>query len=151
MKRRELLKGIAALPFFTQFLMGKTNNTTSAVDKLIKPKRLSKGDTIGIIAPAGPIEKESLDKALARFAEFGFKAKLGKYILEDNGIYAGTDKQRLEDLHAAFSDPEIKAVWCIRGSCLWWISNSSAKTPKFSLVIPMSPRSTSLSNKIRGL
>lgn len=115
MKRRDLLKGVAALPFLTQSLMSKTTTKESGRPKLIKPKRLSKGDTIGIIAPASGAEPDAFDKALKRLADFGFKTKVGKYARGDNGIFSGTDKQRLEDLHWAFSDPEINAVWCIRG------------------------------------
>ena len=32
-----------------------------------------------------------------------------------HGNYAGTVQQRLADLHAMFADPEVKAIWCIRG------------------------------------
>ncbi|MEP6946134.1 MAG: LD-carboxypeptidase, partial [Acidobacteriota bacterium] len=31
------------------------------------------------------------------------------------GFLSGTDKERLHDLHAAFGDPVVKAVWCVRG------------------------------------
>ena len=31
------------------------------------------------------------------------------------GYLAGHDEQRVEDIHAAFADPEVDAVWCVRG------------------------------------
>ncbi|MEL7123811.1 MAG: LD-carboxypeptidase, partial [Bacteroidota bacterium] len=32
-----------------------------------------------------------------------------------NGYNAGTDQQRLDDLHSMFRDLNVKAVWCVRG------------------------------------
>ncbi|HRH40796.1 MAG TPA: LD-carboxypeptidase [Pyrinomonadaceae bacterium] len=111
MKRRDLLKGAVVLPFLAQTMLSKE----SSKPKLIKPKRLSKGDTVGIIAPSSGISDAEFEKALKNMADLGFKTKVGKYVKAVNGFIAGTDKERLEDLHWAFEDQEIKAVWCIRG------------------------------------
>lgn len=111
MKRRDLLKGLAALPFLAHGVFGQK----SSKSKLVKPKRLKTGDTVGIIAPSSGISGEQFEKALQNMAELGFKTKVGKYVKEVNGFIAGTDRQRLEDLHWAFADKEIDAVWCIRG------------------------------------
>ena len=114
MKRRELLKGLATLPFLAQSVLSENRNSSSN-KKIIKPKRLSKGDTVGVIAPASSLSAEDFDKALQNLADLGFKTKIGKYARGKNGFLAGTDKERLEDLHWAFADSEIKAVWCVRG------------------------------------
>ncbi len=45
----------------------------------------------------------------------GLRASLGANIRAVHGNYAGTVQQRLDDLHAAFRDPEVKAIWAIRG------------------------------------
>jgi muramoyltetrapeptide carboxypeptidase len=110
-KRRELLKTLAALPFLAQPVLSQK----LAKAKLIKPKRLAKGDTVGVIAPASGLSAEDFDKALQNVADLGFKTKVGKYARNKTGFLAGTDKERLEDLHWAFSDMEIDAVWCVRG------------------------------------
>ena len=39
----------------------------------------------------------------------------GANLREVHGNYAGSVQQRLADLHAMFADPEVKAIWCIRG------------------------------------
>jgi muramoyltetrapeptide carboxypeptidase len=83
--------------------------------KLIKPKRLAKGDTIAVIAPASGLSNEDFDKALKNLADLGFKTIAGKHARNRTGFLAGTDKERLEDLHWAFSAKEIDAVWCVRG------------------------------------
>ena len=114
MKRRELLAGLATFPFLAQSVLSETRSS-SGNKKIIKPKRIAKGDTIGIIAPASGLSAEDFDKALQNMADLGFKTKVGKNARNINGFLAGTDKERLDDLHWAFSDKEIDAVWCVRG------------------------------------
>ena len=82
---------------------------------LIKPPRLRVGDLIGLIAPSGHTSDEAIAKAVATIEGLGFKVALGKHLREVNGNYAGTVEHRLADLHAMFADPDIKALWCIRG------------------------------------
>ncbi len=114
MKRRELLAGLATFPFLAQSVLGEKRQVSSK-KAIIKPKRLAKGDTIGVIAPASGLSAEDFDKALQNMADLGFKTKVGKNARNINGFLAGTDKERLDDLHWAFGDNEIDAVWCVRG------------------------------------
>ncbi len=81
----------------------------------IRPQRLQQGDTIGIIAPAGPPNQESLERSLAFLEQLGLKWKFGKNVKNVYGYLAGTDKERLDDLHDMFADPTIKGVFCARG------------------------------------
>jgi muramoyltetrapeptide carboxypeptidase len=101
---------------------GLTSCRTSAVlnefsndPKKIRPSKLSVGDTVGLIAPASPFSREVFDKAVRQLNELGLKIKFGKNLHEQYGYLAGRDDRRLEDIHAMFKDPEVKAVWCIRG------------------------------------
>jgi muramoyltetrapeptide carboxypeptidase len=73
------------------------------------------GDTVGMIAPSSGINDAEFARALQNMADLGLKVKIGKFARSVNGFIAGTDKERLEDLHWAFKDKEIKAVWCVRG------------------------------------
>lgn len=114
MKRRDLLKSMATLPFLAQSVLSE-NRSFSNNKKLIKPKRLSKGDTVAVIAPSSGISPEEFDKALQNMADLGFKTKVGKSARNIKGFLAGTDKERLDDLHQAFADKEVNAVWCVRG------------------------------------
>ena len=83
--------------------------------RLLKPARLRPGDLVGIIAPAGFTTDAALEKAVANIESLGLRARLGDNVHYVYGNYAGTVEQRLADLHAMFRDPEIKAVWAIRG------------------------------------
>jgi muramoyltetrapeptide carboxypeptidase LdcA involved in peptidoglycan recycling len=82
---------------------------------LIKPPRLRQGDLIGLIAPAGHTNDSAIEKAVRNIEALGFRVKLGRYLREVYGNYAGSVEMRLADLHGMFLDPEIKGLWCIRG------------------------------------
>ncbi len=82
---------------------------------LTKPKRLQPGDTVGFITPGSYAPDESLQKAWNNIESLGLKVKPGKNLRALRGFNAGTDAQRLEDIHLMFADPEVKAIWCVRG------------------------------------
>lgn len=82
---------------------------------LIKPKKLKKGDTIAIIAPAGNTDKTAIDNAVRYFKSYGYNVKIGENIFNSHKYLSATDKERLEDLHNAFLDDEVDAIICARG------------------------------------
>lgn len=82
---------------------------------LIKPKKLKKGDTIAIIATSGNIDIEKIQNGVKYFQNRGYKVKLGKNIEKSFRYMAGTDEERLEDLHNAFLDTDVDAIICARG------------------------------------
>lgn len=82
---------------------------------LIKPHILSDGDTIEIIAPSGPVKYDQIMFAKSYFENKGYKIKLGKNLFNTNKYLAGTDEERVEDLHNAFLDEEVNAILCARG------------------------------------
>lgn len=87
-----------------------------SIMNLIKPKKLEKGDTISIIAPSGGVESdENLLRATAYLKSLGYNVKWGKNVLKTNKYLAGTDNERLEDIHNAFKDKGINAIIALRG------------------------------------
>lgn len=82
---------------------------------LIKPPRLRRGDVVGLIAPGGYTSDASIEKAAQHIEALGFRAKPGTYLRDVWGNYGGTVAARIADLHAMFRDPEVKAIWAIRG------------------------------------
>lgn len=82
----------------------------------IKPKRLRAGDTVGLITPSTYVSDPDRLLLAARTMEyFGLKPKFGKNVGKRAGYVGGTAQERLDDLHAAFRDPEVNAVFCVRG------------------------------------
>jgi muramoyltetrapeptide carboxypeptidase len=69
-----------------------------------------------LIAPAGPLlETDDLTRAQELCRALGYEPVLGQNAHRRSGYLAGTDEERLSDLNRALDDPQIDAVWCIRG------------------------------------
>lgn len=81
----------------------------------IRPKRLQRGDTVAVISPSSPPNLENLKRALHFLEERGLKVKMGKSVERVHGYLAGTDEERLADLHEALQDPEVKGIICAGG------------------------------------
>ncbi|WP_205599186.1 S66 peptidase family protein [Oceanobacillus halotolerans] len=82
---------------------------------MIRPERLKKGDTVGVIAPSGPPNIKDVESAAHFFRDLGLHVRMGKHVDKVHGYLAGSDQQRLEDLHAMIQDPTIKAIIFARG------------------------------------
>ncbi|GGJ91763.1 putative murein peptide carboxypeptidase [Lentibacillus kapialis] len=81
----------------------------------MRPKRLVQGDTIGITAPASPADIQKIRQAIPFFEQMGVHVKLGKTIHLRYGYLAGTDTERLADIHNMIVDDSIKAIMFARG------------------------------------
>lgn len=84
--------------------------------KLIRPRVLHTGDTVGLITPSSYVsDPDRLALAERTVRYFGLVPKFGKNVRKREGYLGGTVEERLEDLHDAFRDAEVKAVFAIRG------------------------------------
>jgi len=108
------LAAAAVLPF-SSAEAARPRARKPSMKPLIKPPRLRRGDTVGLIAPGGYSTDKSIAKARANIESLGLKVKEGAWLREVNGNYAGTVEQRLADLHAMFADPDVRMLWPIRG------------------------------------
>ena len=117
MHRRTFFKttGLAALAASIPNLKAMAETTLLPKPRIIKPRRLREGATVALIAPSSPVSEEKLAKGIENLTQLGFKIVEGKSLRSRNGYLAGTDAERIADLHWAFQNPEIEAVWCIRG------------------------------------
>ncbi|MBY7144710.1 LD-carboxypeptidase [Virgibacillus sp. NKC19-3] len=80
-----------------------------------RPVRLQRGDTIGVVAPAGPPNLEKLKRATPFFENMGLHVEWGRHIDNVHGYLAGTDAQRVQDMHEMIADTRIKAIIFARG------------------------------------
>ncbi|MGH8356372.1 MAG: LD-carboxypeptidase, partial [Pseudomonas sp.] len=69
---------------------------------------------IGLIAPAGPAELD-IDTATQWMRARGYTLRIFPGVSQRDGYLAGSDEVRLDDLHAAFADSTIDAIFCLRG------------------------------------
>ena len=82
---------------------------------MLKGKSLKKNSTLGIIAPASPQSKDFIDKKVAVLSSLGFNIKLGKHIYDIHGHFAGSDKDRADDIMDMFLDNDVDGILCFRG------------------------------------
>ena len=115
MDRRIFLKGSSVV------LGGllATSRYKKADHKFMKEKRiagiLKPGDTVALIAPGSSIPEDKIQKAKSNLDSIGLKVSEGRFIREKYGYIAGKDHERIADIHWAFGDDKVDAVWCIRG------------------------------------
>jgi len=84
----------------------------------IYPAKLKAGDEVRVIAPARSmslISKESREIANRRFTDMGFKLTFGKHIEESDDFVSSNVESRIKDLHEAFSDKNVKAIFTVIG------------------------------------
>ena len=80
------------------------------------PPYLTKGDTIGIVCPAGYMAAEKIQTCINTLEEWGYKVKVGKTVGSDSQTYfSGTDEERLIDLQLMLDDDEVQAILFGRG------------------------------------
>jgi muramoyltetrapeptide carboxypeptidase len=113
LKHLSLLTGIGFLPEFAVF-----SNPLERVVKTpgkILPKRLNKGDTIGLISPSGVLREEQMKKMIETIENLGYKTYHTPALLSQFGYLAGTDQERADELVHMFLNKEVDAILCARG------------------------------------
>ncbi|MDX9928490.1 MAG: LD-carboxypeptidase [Bacteroidales bacterium] len=85
------------------------------IEETVMPPFLKRGDKVAVVSPSGVAEPEPVMKAMGIIEGWGLKAVGGRHLLARNGIFAGTDEERLEDLQQALDDSEVRALFCSRG------------------------------------
>ncbi|NDV82207.1 LD-carboxypeptidase [Bacteroides sp. 51] len=79
------------------------------------PPYLQEGDKVVILSPSSKIDKRLLKEAVKRLESWGLQPVTGKYAGHSSGRYAGTVKQRTDDLQHAMDDKDVRAIFCSRG------------------------------------
>ena len=90
-------------------------SNSQAKNNMITPSYLKKGDTIAIVATARKNIDDNLKPAISLAKSWGLEVVIGKSIGLDNNQLAGTDEQRAADFQKMIDNPNIKAIWCVRG------------------------------------
>ena len=80
------------------------------------PPYLQKGDTIGLVCPAGYMPVEKVSECIRVLNEnWGFTTKVSNSIGRQFNYFSGTDEERLEDFQQMLDDDNVKAILCARG------------------------------------
>lgn len=83
---------------------------------IVKPKKLKHGEVIGIISPASsPDDLTRINRGVTYLEKLGYRVEVGKNVGSKEGYLAGSDKQRLDDLHDMFRNKNVRAIFSVRG------------------------------------
>ena len=85
--------------------------------KMLKPKPLRRGDTIGLVGISGAMQEPevSFERMMAAIDALGYRVIVADSCREQYGYLSGTDAARARGLNAAFRDDRVDAVVCMRG------------------------------------
>lgn len=83
--------------------------------EILYPRALAPGDKISIVSPAGPVAPEKVEGARAVLEGLGYRVEVMPHALGRNGHFSGTADERYDDMAAALTDPDTRAVLCARG------------------------------------
>lgn len=83
---------------------------------LTKPRALHAGAKLAVLSPASAAKRDLVEKGVAHLEALGYRVTLGAHALDSEPLYyAGSARNRVEDLHTAFADPAIDGILCTRG------------------------------------
>ena len=83
---------------------------------VIRPSALQPGDTVAIVAPAGPIMARDLfENGVATLERLGFRVRFDDRIFQSVRYLAGSDADRAEELMRVIQDPSVQAIVALRG------------------------------------
>jgi len=108
------------------------------------PKRLSRGDAIGIVSPSTPVTpdlKGQFRRGITFLEALGFKVIVGEHVSSTSFGYAASPQEKAEDINRMFADESIRAILCSQGgatanACLPYLSwDNIRKYPKVFLGI----------------
>jgi muramoyltetrapeptide carboxypeptidase len=86
-----------------------------ADNQILRGRSLAAGDLVRLVSPASAPTREWLAESIAILTSWGFRVDVGEHAMDQHGISAGTDRDRIADLNNAFRDPEVRAVITTRG------------------------------------
>jgi muramoyltetrapeptide carboxypeptidase len=97
-------------------LLGAGMSLAQTAPGLLRPPRLKAGDTIALINPSGAIhEREPYAVAAESLQALGFKVREAPNLRARYGHFAGTDRQRADDVNAMFADPTVQGLLAVTG------------------------------------
>ncbi|MBN2120884.1 MAG: LD-carboxypeptidase [Candidatus Omnitrophica bacterium] len=83
-------------------------------ENIVKPPKLNRGDTIGVVAPASSFDIENFRKGIRMLRLLGYKVKYERSIFNKCWSQPGHNKQRAYQINRMFADPQIKAIFCAK-------------------------------------
>lgn len=100
---------------FAFLIIALQSFTCQSQQNMITPPYLQKGDTVALVATARKNIDDNLKPTIDLLKSWGIETVIGSTIGLDTNQLAGTDEQRAADFQHQMDNPNIKAIWCVRG------------------------------------
>lgn len=114
MNRKVFLKKSAAAGLSLP-LIGNCFLKDVGTHPIIKPAKLSKGDTLALVTPGSYITEVELMQSIENLQQLGFNAVYSEKLLLQNGYFSSTDADRAKDLIDMFKRKDVSGIVCARG------------------------------------
>ena len=86
------------------------------IPPVVKPAAVPAGARVAVVAPASNAKLERIEGGIAALLRYGFEVHPAAHAAGKSAPYfSATAEERLEDLHRAFADQDIEAIFCTRG------------------------------------
>ena len=82
---------------------------------MLKPRALSPGDRLAVVAPASPFPRDEFDRGIVELERLGFVPVYDDSVFARGDYLAGPPELRAEALRRAWRDPSIAGVIAVRG------------------------------------
>jgi muramoyltetrapeptide carboxypeptidase len=87
-----------------------------SVTALLKPHVVPNDAQVAVVSPASSPKPERVERGVKALRALGYAPQASEYLLARGPLYfAGTPEMRLSDLHHAFADEEVRAIFATRG------------------------------------
>jgi muramoyltetrapeptide carboxypeptidase len=105
----------AASVAVTAFPKSFSDKSDSRTKSLIKPVRLKQGDMIALVTPGSYITEQEKDESIKNLRSLGFNVTYSDRLMQKNGYFSATDKERAADLNEMFERKDVQGIMCARG------------------------------------
>jgi muramoyltetrapeptide carboxypeptidase len=83
---------------------------------LLKPRAVPSDAHVAVVSPASTPKPERIERGMQALRALGLAPQAAEHIFTRGPLYfAGTPEERLSDLHHAFADDEVRAIFSTRG------------------------------------
>jgi muramoyltetrapeptide carboxypeptidase len=82
---------------------------------MLKPRALTPGDRLAVVAPASPFTREDFDRGVEELRRLGFEPVYDESVFARRRYVAGAADVRAAAIHAAWRDPSIAGLIAVRG------------------------------------
>lgn len=82
---------------------------------MLRPRALVPGDRVAIVAPASPFDRQEFEDGIQEIRRLGFDPVFDQRVFARQGYVAGPPAVRAAALRAAWTDPSIAGLLCVRG------------------------------------